>query len=326
MQNDLRNMDLNLLVALEALLREESVTRAARELGRSQSAVSHALNRLRKEFDDELLVRSGRSMVRTGRGDELLEPLREALDRLGQVVASGGLFDPRESEAAFEIATNDYAQFVLLPPLIEKLQRRAPNIDLRVRELGSEPPTKRLATGAVDMALTLGLPEQVPETLYRRDLFQLDLVSLVRRDHPVVGDELDLEVFCELPHILISPMGDDEGVVDSTLRDRGRSRRVALVVPHFMVAPHLVAATDMVLTTARSVAESFAEFLPIRLLEPPLELKRGTVSMVWHPRSHGEECHRWLRHCIRDVVAEKCFDARRGGVEELTDKAQLDEA
>lgn len=325
MQNDLRSLDLNLLVTLEVLLREESVTRAARELGRSQSAVSHALNRLREEFDDELLLRSGRSMVRTGRGDELLEPLREALDRLGQVVMSGGGFEPGESQAAFEIATNDYAQFVLLPPLIERLERQAPNIDLRIRELGSEPPTKRLARGDVDLAFTVGLPEHVPKTLYRRDLFQLDLVSMVRQDHPVVGEKFDLDVFCALPHILISPLGDDVGVVDTTLREQGRSRRVALVVPHFMVAPHLVATTDMVLTTARSVADSFAKFLPIRLLEPPLDLQRGTVSMVWHPRSHGEECHRWLRRSIRDVV-EECTGADRQGADEINQQLQRGEA
>ncbi len=302
MTDTLKEMDLNLLVTLDVLLREESVTYAARKLGRSQSAISHALNRLREEFDDELLVRSGRSMVRTGRGEELMEPLRAALRRLDDVVTGGGAFDPRKSEGTFEIATNDYAQFVLLPPLIDELQESAPKIDLRVRELGSEPPTKRLARGDIDLALTLGLPEHVPSSLYRRDLFQLDLVSVVRRGHPKVGDELDLEVFCQLPHVLVSPLGDDEGVVDTTLRKEGLSRRVALVVPHFMVAPHLVATTDMVLTTARSVAESFATFLPIRLVEPPLQLKRGTVSMVWHPRSHGEECHRWLRRRIRGVV------------------------
>lgn len=306
---NLKALDANLLVALEVLLREESVTEAARELGRSQSAMSHALNRLRDLFDDELLVRSGRGMVRTGRGDELVGPLREALDNLEQVVTKGGEFDPEKSHASFEIATNDYAQFVLLPPLVERLQRRAPGIDLRVRELGSDPPTRRLATGEIDLALTLGLPEHVPESLYRRDLFQLDLISVVRRDHPVVGDKLELDVFCELSHILVSPLGDDYGVVDSTLRKMGRSRRVAVVVPHFMVAPHLVASTDMVLTTARSVARSFSDLLPIRLLEPPMELTRGTVSMVWHPRSHGEECHRWLRRLIRDVVAAAAPEA-----------------
>lgn len=305
MIRDLKSLDVNLLVTLEVLLRTESVTEAARHLGRSQSAVSHALNRLRDAFDDELLVRAGRGMVCTRFGEQLREPLREALDQLQQVVVSGGTFEPAESRAVFDIAAYDYAQFVLLPPLIEGLQRRAPGVGLRVRALGGEAPTQPLASGEIDLALTLGLPEEVPGSLYRRDLFKLDLVSVIRRDHPQVEDRLDLDVFCELSHVLVSHRGDEKGVVDYTLRRLGRSRHVAVVVPHFMVAPHLVATTDMVVTTARSVAESFAEFLPIRLLEPPLELKRGTVSMVWHPRSHGEEAHQWLRRCIREI-AEQC--------------------
>ena len=304
MIRDLKSLDVNLLVTLDVLLREESVTEAARELGRSQSAVSHALNRLRETFDDELLVRSGRGMVRTGKGDELRQPLREALEQLQRVVTTGGQFDAASSRAVFDLASNDYAQFVLLPPLVEHLEREAPGIELRIRQHGGESPARPLADGEIDLALTLGLPEEVPGSLYRRDLFKLDLVTLVRCDHPAVGEALDLDTFCELSHILVSHRGDDEGVVDYTLRRRGRSRRVSVVVPHFMIAPHLVAATDMVLTTARSVAESFAQTLPVRLLEPPLKLKRGTVSMVWHPRSHGEEAHQWLRRRLREVAGE----------------------
>ncbi len=302
MAERLKAMDLNLLMTLDALLRHQSVTEAAREIGRSQSAVSHALNRLRDHFDDELLVRSGRSMVRTPLGDQLRRPLSRALERLETVLSAGGPFDPAKSQLTFSIAANDYAQFMLLPPLMALLEKKAPGVDLRIRELGSEPATRRLAGGTIDLALVLGLPEQVPMSLYRRDLFQLDLVSLVREDHPSVGDSLDLDTFCDLPHILVSPLGDDTGVVDTTLRQIERQRRVAAVVPHFMVAPHLVATTDMLLTTARSVAESFERSLPIRIYDTPLELERGTVSMVWHPRSHHEETHRWLRQLIREVA------------------------
>lgn len=299
---DLASLDLNLLVALEALLRLESVTQAAREVGLSQSAMSHALGRLRDQFGDELLLRSGRKMVPTARAEELLGPLQEALASLKEAISDPAPFNPAQAEDKFWIATNDYAQFTLLPPLIKRLQAQAPLVDLRVRELGRGALAERLARGDIDLALTLGLPEHVPETLYRLDLFQLELVSLVRRDNPFVGDELDLDTFCELPHLLISPLGDGRGAVDMRLEEIGRSRRVALVVPHFMVAPHLVATTDMILTTAKSVAESFAEFLPIRVLEPPLDLVRGTVSLVWHPRTHREANHRWLRGQIEAVA------------------------
>jgi len=305
----LHSIDLNLLNALDALLRHNSVTKAARELGLSQSATSHALNRLRELFQDDLLVRSGRAMVPTARAEQLKIPLQQALSQLAAAIQMPQAFDPASARGQFCLATSDYVQFVFLPSLIEKLQQRAPNIDLRIRELGAEPPTDRLATGAVDLALTLGLPEDVPATLYRRDLFQLDLVSLVRADNPHVGDTLDLDTFCRLPHILVSPLADDVGVVDTTLAKIGRERKIAVVVPHFMVAPFLVAKSDMILTTARSFAEKFADSLPLRFFEPPIALHRGTVSMVWHRRSHGEASHRWLRRQIEEVVAEQASSA-----------------
>ncbi|WP_164856099.1 LysR family transcriptional regulator [Lujinxingia sediminis] len=301
-QIHLKDVDMNLLVALDVLLTVGSVSEAARQVGLSQSAMSHTLGRLREVFGDELLVRSGRHMVPTERAQELAGPLKVALEALQVAVSPPERFEPASSARVFRLATNDYAQFVLLPPLIERLEREAPGIDLRVRELGRSSPVERLATGQLDLVLTLGLPEHVPETLYRKDLFQLDLVSVVRRGHPGVGKTLDLDTYCNLSHILVSPRGDDEGVVDMTLAERGRSRRVAVVVPHFMVAPHLVAATDYVLTTSRSVAESFANYLPLRIFEPPVELERGTVSMAWHPRTHRSGAHKWLRRTLEEVA------------------------
>ncbi|AWV88280.1 LysR family transcriptional regulator [Bradymonas sediminis] len=308
----LHTIDLNLLNALDALLRHNSVTKAAKELGLSQSATSHALNRLRELFDDDLLVRAGRSMVPTARAEQLRAPLQQALSQLAAAIETPQAFDPASAQGEFCLATSDYVQFVFLPALIEKLQHRAPGIDLRIRELGAEPPTDRLATGAVDLALTLGLPEDVPDTLYRRDLFQLELVSLVRADNPQVGDALDLDTYCKLSHILVSPLADDVGVVDLTLAEMGRKRHVAVVVPHFMVAPFLVANSDMILTTARSVAEKYADALALRIFDPPIDLLRGTVSMVWHRRSYTDASHQWLRRQVEEVVAEQDRAASSG--------------
>ncbi len=298
----LSNLDLNLLVTLEVLLRKEGVTEAAKELGLSQSAVSHALGRLRDQFDDDLLVRSGRSMVLTEKARALEEPLRRALKSLQDVVTPEEPFDPGTDAATVTIAANDFAQFTLLPALMEALQERAPKMDLRVRDLGGAAPTQRLAEGTVDLALTLGLPEHISPSLYRVDLFPIELVSVVRADHPRVEDRLTLEEYVELPHLLVSPHGDDQGVVDLTLRQQGLSaRRIALVVPNFLVAPFIVARSDMVLTTSWRVVERFAPVLPLRGVAPPLELTRGTVSVVWHPRSHRDRRHRFVRDLIREV-------------------------
>ncbi|MFU8807289.1 MAG: LysR family transcriptional regulator, partial [Bradymonadaceae bacterium] len=208
----LSSLDLNLLVALDALLEEVSVTRAAGRVGLSQSAMSHALGRLRETFDDPLLVRAGRGMTLTPRARELAEPLREALANLRQVIAPSQPFDPATSTQVFRVAADEYALFALLPLLVERLAKVAPKVDLRIRELGQSQSQHRLETGEVDLVLPLGLAEHIPQTLYRRALFKLDLVCVIREDHPRIGDTLDLDAFCAEPHMLISPRGDDVGV------------------------------------------------------------------------------------------------------------------
>jgi DNA-binding transcriptional LysR family regulator len=297
----LSSIDLNLLVALDALLTERSVTRAARRVGLSQSAMSHALNRLRETFDDPLLVRAGRAMTLTPRAQELAIPLREILARLEEVVAPPTPFDPATSQQVFRVAANEYPLFALMPLLTERMSRMAPRVDLRVRDLGQTPYLPRLESGEVDAALTLGLARHIPDTLYKLPLFELDLVCVVRFGHPRIKDRLDLDAFCQEPHVLISPAGDDQGAVDYALAELDRSRRVAVVVPHFLLAPHIIARTDYILTTAATVAESFRGHLPIRILPPPLELLRGVVHLVWHPRTHHDEAHRWFRRFIQET-------------------------
>ncbi len=294
-------IDLNLLVALRALLRERSVTRAAEVVGLSQPAMSHALKRLREEFGDPLLVRSGRGMVLTPRGEEMLEPLEQALRQVECLYHPPGEFVAAQSEQTFVIGANDYGQFVILPRLLERLSELAPGINIRVRDLGAHPLATRLESGELDLVLKLGRIEEIPDTLYRRDLFQLELECMVRLGNTQVGDVLTLEDYTKLSHILISQDGDDSGVVDWTLAEMGMKRRVAVVVPHFLIAPHIVARTDLVLTTASSVARVFADVLPVRLLAPPIELERGTVSMVWHPRMHADAGQKWMRAQIEYV-------------------------
>ncbi len=298
---NLSAIDLNLLVALQALLEERSVTRAAERVGLSQPAMSNALKRLRVELGDPLLVRAGRAMVLTPRGEMLIEPLREALHQVESIFSPPGEFVAAESEQTFVLGANDYAQFTIMPALLERLSLMAPGINLRVRDPGREMLRPNLESGVIDLALHLGRPAQVAETLYRRDLFQLELECMVRLGNPLVGDTLSVEQYAQMSHILVSQSGGDQGVVDWTLAELGLERRIAVVVPHFFIAPHIVARTDLILTTARSVAQVFEDVLPVRLLSPPLELERGTVSLVWHPRTHRDPAHQWLRSQIVHV-------------------------
>jgi len=303
----LTGLDLNLLVVLDALLRRRHVTLAGREVGLSQSATSHALGRLRAHFDDALLVRDGNTLVPTSRAESLAEPLAQALGTLASAIAAPLPFDPRTALRTFVLAAADYGQFVVLPPLIERLARFAPGIDLVVKDAG--PGTaKVLGEGLVDLAL--GPPiggvrasevESDQPGLYGRALFDEGFVCVVRRDHPDIGDTLDLDTFIALPHAFVAPRGTPGGIVDDLLAERGLTRRVAVMVQHFLVAPWLIAQSNMVITIADRIARAFVTQLPLKVLTPPLPLPRFTMQLTWHERRHRDPGHQWLRNQIIDV-------------------------
>jgi DNA-binding transcriptional LysR family regulator len=308
----LAGLDLNLLVVLDALLRKRHVTHAGREVGLSQSATSHALGRLRAHFGDPLLVRDGNTLVPTSRADSLAEPLGKALSTLASAITAPLPFDPQTARRTFALAAADFGQFVVLPPLIERLARLAPGIDLVVRDTNLTA-TKALGEGQFD--LWLGPPvggvrigearateARTTETgLYARALFDERFVCVVRRDHPDVGDTLDLDTFVALPHAFVAPRGTPGGVVDDVLAERGLTRRVAVTVQHFLVAPWLIAGSNMVITLAERIARAFVMQLPLKVLEPPLPLPLFTIQLTWHERRHRDPGHQWLRNQIIDV-------------------------
>ncbi len=307
-----RALDLNLFVMLDALLDERSVTGAAKRLGVTQSAVSHALGRLREHFGDPLLVRTSEGMTPTLRASELREPLRRGLETIREATQREAHFDPSTAARTFTIATTDQVGVVLLPALYARLATLAPRVDLRITPIVRNV-ERALESGAADLVVTGAFTPAEAPGLFRQRLFDERLVCVVRADHPRVEDGLTLEQFCALPHALVAPRGGP-GMVDGLLADRGLSRRVAVVLPHFLVAPFLVAKSDLVLTVAESVAQAFTSLLPLRLLAPPLELPRATYWSVWHQRSHDDAGHRWLRSVIAQVgTALKGGGAERDG-------------
>jgi DNA-binding transcriptional LysR family regulator len=294
--------DLNLLVILEALLEERSVTGAGQRLGVTQSAVSHALGRLRAHFGDPLLVRTSTGMTPTLRAQELREPIRRSLETLRDVAQRGARFDPRTAVRTFTIATTDQVGVVLLPALYAKLAASAPGVDLRITPVVRHI-ERALESGTADLVITGAFAPADAPGLFRQQLFDEPLVCLVRAAHPTVGDSITLEQFCELRHALIAPRGG-RGIVDSLLEERGLSRRVAVVLPHFLVAPFLIARSDLVLTVAESVAKASLSLLPLRLVAPPIELPRATYSQLWHQRSHDDAGHKWLRTLVAGIRAD----------------------
>jgi DNA-binding transcriptional LysR family regulator len=296
----LSSFDLNLLVVFDVLLAERSVTRAAARLGLSQPAVSNALSRLRDALGDPLFVRTPQGMAPTPRALAFEGPLRLALDRVAGALAGDVTFDPGTSRRSFVLAATDYVQFVLLPPLIRRLEREAPGIVLTVQPVLQRHPWHELEAGAIDLSLSAA--RAVPKGLHRRWLFRDRVVCIVRRDHPRARGGLTLDRYLSLSHVEALPVGA-QGLADEVLATRGHVRRIAVTVPHFLVAPHVVLTTDYVFTLAARIATPIAESYPLRALPLPFEMPEIRVSAHWHERVQGDPAHRWLRQVIAEVAA-----------------------
>jgi DNA-binding transcriptional LysR family regulator len=292
--------DLNLLVALDALVAEGNVTRAAERVGLTQPAMSHALARLRKLFDDPLLVRSPQGMLPTARALELVVPIRRALGDIDGALRQQPAFDPREARRTFTLACVDFGSLVIVPPLLARLRAEAPGADLLVRQLRSDEIERQLAEGEVDLAVGVLYGEDEPWMVGQR-LFTERFVCVVRADHPTAKGPLSLAEFVALEHALISPRGRQGGFVDRALAKLGHQRRVALAIPHFLAAPIVVATSDLILTVPERIARAFARMLPLRILEPPLEVEGFDVTQYWHGRQARDPAHAWFRALVAEV-------------------------
>ncbi len=292
---ELRGIDLNLIVALRALLLHRNVTRAAKEVGLSQSSMSHALSRLRAHFDDPLLVPVGRQLVLTERAKGLIAPVSDAAAHIGRVFAPVEPFDPKTSRRTFRIASTDNLELYVLPKLAASLSRTAPGIDIRVSALPVDW-TASLERG--DIELKLGRKYALPAGLEGQDLGREQLWCVARRGYRTRAKPT-LREYAGLDHLVVTPTARVGSTVptpiDEVLAKHGLSRRIAMTVPHFLVAPFIVARSDLVLTAPGRLLEPFLDSLPLRKLELPLKLGGYTLSQVWAERSRNDEAHRWLR-------------------------------
>jgi DNA-binding transcriptional LysR family regulator len=296
---NLRSADLNLLVMLDVLVRERSVTRAGERMGLSQPAMSNALGRLRRLLDDPVLVRTSKGMVPTRRVAELIGPVRKALAELETVLEPEASFEPSESERIFRVAAFDHAFVVLVPHLVERLARQAPGVRLDLLPF-ADSTVEDLESGGIDAAILPGRSHG--GTGFRREeLYDDNFDCLVRRDHPRVGRRLTLKRYLELGHVLASPRARRGGVVEQALQKRGLARRVHVIVPQFAVAPFVVASTDLVATIPRGVARPFAEMLDLRILPLPFAIDAGPWFLFWHERALHDSAHTWLRKQILDL-------------------------
>ena len=286
------SIDYNLLPALEALLREQSVTRAAQSLGLSTPAMSHALARLRKQLDDPILVRAGRAMVSSPRAEALRSEVVQTLDEARRILTPKKEFDPSTSKQSFTIVGSDYVIMVLGAALDEQLRVQAPKIQLRFSPNTSLDP-ERIREGDADIAI--GVYERLPPEIRIQKLFDEELVCVVREGHPTIKRRLSLEAYVRVDHVQVAPRGRPGGVVDRVLAERGQHRRVVRAVPFFFAGLVLVAQSDAVLTIPRRLACAQAGTFGLRILPLPILLDPYAMTQMWHPRHDGDQAHRWLR-------------------------------
>jgi DNA-binding transcriptional LysR family regulator len=291
--------DLNLLLAFDALWTERHVTRAARRVGLTQSAMSHALGRLRAQLDDPLFQPTPRGLLPTARAHAIAPSIGEALALVRRAVEAPRPFDPAALRRTFTLASTDYGDLVLLPRLMARLARQAPAVQLVVRPmvgLGE----RELLAGDHDLALGVGRPEG--DGLRGEVLFSDTMVCLLRAGHPLAKQSLTLDRFVALSHILVSPQGSGEAIVDVALRARGRTRRLALRVPHFLSAPLVIAESDYIVTLPERLARAVAPSHRLVVKKPPLPLPGFSMSQFWHARNDDDPAHQWLRGVLAEVA------------------------
>ena len=317
---NLSRIDLNLLVLFEVVLKERHVGRAAEKLNLSASAVSHGLGRLRRLLNDPLFLKMPKGVVPTARATELAEPIADILLRVGRVVSSAAPFEPSNSTRRFIVGAPDGVSAVLMPKLLSQLQRIAPRVDIGVRQLlptpGEVSPERawrgafaELEARETDLAV---LPsEHIPARFHKRLLFNEDFVIVMRAGHPF-ATSLSLEHYCDAKHLVVSLTGDAYGFVDRVLQEQGRSRRVAMTAPNFMLALSLIAESEMIAAVPRRFAAMHALRFGLEVKEAPLPLGRFQLNAVVSKAAMMDIGVSWLLQVIGSTIqADKKPHARK---------------
>lgn len=298
---NLSNLDLNLLPALDALLRLQNVTLAADDVGMSQPAMSRALARLRDVLGDVLLVRVGKTFALTERARELQQQLGPALERVASLYAAPA-FEPQISTRTVRIAASDSQTVLILPAIMRRLATLAPQV--RVVVTGYSRDMKaRMESGELDFGFALSttpLPAGAASMALTRD--RLALVT--RRGHPTASRPFEIADYGRFESATVSILNDDQSDFDALLAAHGIKRRITLITPHFMAALTAVSATDMVTTISRTLAQRFAESLDLELRDPPIDNTEMNLVLVWAQTRGHDRFLVWLRAVIRDAAIE----------------------
>ncbi len=300
---DLSGIDLNLMVAFEALYAERSVTGAAQQLYVGQPAMSAALGRLRSLFADDLFVRVGREMRPTAKADAIAPQVAAALDTIRAALSEPQAFNPASSRQVFTLATSDYFASLVVPKLLELFSNQAPYIDLRFITVEKESFVELLEDEVIDVAL--GTFAHLPNHILQEKLLSERFVGVCRLRHPaLVKGKVSLEKFTAFPHALFTLRRDATGIVDQTLAEQGLQRRIALTVPYWFALPTAIAASDLLTAIPSCLEKHFVQHYQVQSFEIPLKLPSWPISMAWSKLKDRDPANLWLRQIIHHICQD----------------------
>lgn len=294
---NLQKVDLNLFIVFDAIYSEANLTRAGQIVGITQPAVSNALSRLRETFNDPLFIRTAQGMVPTPMAQNIIGPVRNALQLLRVSVQESRVFNPAEASKTFHISMTDLSEALLLPPLLQRLSRMAPQVKIESMLSRRRETTKELASGRLDFAVDLPLNSdpQVRHVKLLDDRF----VCTLRQGHPLAKEQLSLEEYLSLSHIHISSRRNGLGYVDLALGKLGLQRKVVLRSQHYLMASSVVQQTDLAMT----VPERFARQHGLFAVElPVLDVPRLASHLYWHESTEQDPANRWMREQLIDIA------------------------
>jgi DNA-binding transcriptional LysR family regulator len=295
------DIDVGLLLTLDALLKEQNVTHAAARLTITQSALSARLTRLRQLLNDPLFIpaASGRGMIPTPHATALQPELSRLLERLNDFINTAHRFDPATSRRVFRIAATDNPAAIIAPDLIPLIRSQAPRAQVAFTLPDKARIGDHLEQGEVD--LFVGTADDAAGGLVGQTLFEDEFVTAQRRGHPHGQRDMTLDEFCQLDHLLISTAGGHfSGMIDNALAEIGRERRVSVSIQSYALAPLVLTSSDCICTLPRRFLQRFDQILD--LFKPPLSLSTFGMQMVWHPKMRTDPAHKWLRKLVMQVA------------------------
>jgi DNA-binding transcriptional LysR family regulator len=298
---ELHELDLNLLVVFNHLLVERNVSRVAERLGISQPAVSNSLAKLRRQFGDELFLRTPKGMEPTPFADQLAESVSYALGMIHSGVNQRTSFDPASATQAFTIGMTDIGEIYFLPTLLERLRREAPGVTLSTVRNTAINLRDELEAGKVDLAI--GLLPQLKAGFFQRRLFTQPYVCLMRQGHRLARRKMSLAEFSAAEHLVVISAGTGHGKVDDVLQRSGIQRHVRLTVPHYVGVGHILQGSDLIATVPERLADRLTEPFGLAKTPHPAKLPDVAINVFWHAKFHRAPANRWLRGVVFELFA-----------------------